>query len=137
MITYSEIVHAPIDIVWEHFVQKIEHPENFVPGVSNVQIPDKNETRVIREMDIAAPDGSKARVKEEITHAPYWVKFLILDHPTFTGHVDNLAETISDHETRITFTLNWVNKHNGEVFSNPDIVKNAVKKTIEFISAHA
>ena len=133
MISYSSNIKVPISKVWEHFVYKIEHPEHFVPGVSNVFIKEKHDDHVIREMDIASPDGSKARIVEKITHSPYSVKFLIIAHPVYTGHVDNLAEMVSEDETKITFSLNWINKKTGEHFTNEEIAKGAVLKTVDFI----
>jgi hypothetical protein len=134
MISHSEIMHQPIETVWEHFIYKIEHPEHFVPGVSHVVIRERHGDHVVRAMDIALPGGSAATVVEKITHAPYWVRFEIIDHPVYSGHVDNLAEKLSDTETRITYTLHWVNKATGEPFSNQDVARNAVLKTVEFIS---
>ena len=133
MIIHSEIINKPLVLVWEHFVYKIEHPEHFVPGVSNVVIEEKTDDYVMRSMDMQPPHGAKIRLLEKITHAPYWVKFLIVDHPVFSGYVDNVAERISDHETKITFSLFWTNKATGEVFSNQEMIKNAVLKTVEFI----
>ena len=133
MISHSESINAPLATVWEHFVYKIEHPEHFVPGVSNVVIREKTDDHVIRAMDIALHGGAPTTVVEKITWAPYWVKFELLEHPVYTGHVDNLAEAVSDRETRITFTLHWVNKTTGEPFSNPEVPKNAVLKTVEYI----
>ncbi len=133
MVSHSETVNAPLSTVWEHFIYKIEHPEHFVPGVSNVVIREKTDDYVVRAMDIALPGGSKATVVEKITWAPYWVKFEILEHPVYTGHVDNLAEAISDNETKITYALHWVNKTTGEAFSNQEGPKSAVLKTVEYI----
>ncbi len=133
MISHSEIINKPISIVWEHFLYKIEHPEHFVPGVSNVEIKEKTDDYVMREMDIQPRDGAKIRLLEKITYSPYWVKFLIVDHPVYSGHVDNLAEPVSEHETKITYSLYWTNKVTGEVFSNQEMIKNAVLKTVEFI----
>lgn len=133
MVSHSETINAPIATVWEHFIYKIEHPEHFVPGVSNVVIREKTDDYVIRAMDIALHGGAKTTVAEKITHEPYIVKFEILEHPVYTGHVDNLAEAISENETRITYALHWVNKTTGEPFSNQDAPKSAVLKTVEYI----
>ncbi|HRG00603.1 MAG TPA: DUF1857 family protein [Bacteroidia bacterium] len=133
MISYSEIIKVPIEKVWEHFLYKIEHPEHFVPGASNAVIREKSSDYVIREMDIALPNGLNARISEKITYSPYNVKFQIIDHPIYKGHVDNLAEKISDNETQITYSLYWENKNTGEIVSNNDIVKNAVLKTADYI----
>ena len=34
----QQVLHAPLDVVWEQLVKKVYHPENFVPGVSEVKI---------------------------------------------------------------------------------------------------
>jgi 4-hydroxy-L-threonine phosphate dehydrogenase PdxA len=133
MVSFSTNIHAPLDQVWEHFLYKIEHPEHFVPGVSNVEIIEKTGDYVLRAMELTTPDGAQARVVEKIIHAPYTVKFLIVDHPKFSGHVDNLAEKISENETKITFSMYWVNKETGEPFSNQELVKSAVLKTVSFM----
>jgi hypothetical protein len=136
MVSYTTNIKVPIEKVWQHFIYKIEHPENFVPGVSNVIIKEKTADFVIRDMDIILLDGSKATLTEKITHAPYTVKFSIINHPVYSGYVDNLAEKISDNETKITFSLHWINKQSGEPFSNPEIAKNAVLKTVDYILQH-
>jgi len=84
-------------------------------------------------MDIEPQGGLKTRLVEKITYSPYWVRFLILDHPIYSGYVDNVAERISDNETKVTFSLNWINKETAETFSNQEMIKNAVLKTVDFI----
>ena len=133
MVSYSEIIEKPIDIVWEHFIYKVDYPQYFVPGVSNVLIKEKNESFTVREMDITSPEGVTHRVIEKITYAPYHVVFNIIDHPLYRGHVDNFAEKISDTQTKITFCLNWIDKKTGDSFNNESIAKHAVLKTIDYI----
>jgi ribosome-associated toxin RatA of RatAB toxin-antitoxin module len=43
MVQYTTIVKASLEKVWQHLILKIEKPENFVPGVSDVIILEKNE----------------------------------------------------------------------------------------------
>jgi hypothetical protein len=136
MVSYSAISKAPLQIVWEHFMYKIDNPQHLVPGVSDVLIKEKNDEYVIRQMEIQMPDKPKNTVLEKITAAPYHVKFEIIQHPTFTGHVDNIAEYISDNETKITYAMHWKNKLTGEIVTNETIIKEAVTKTINFIANH-
>ena len=133
MVSYSEIIDKPISEVWEHFIYKIDYPQYFVPGVSNVFIKEKNKDFTIREMDMTSADGNTNRIIEKITYTPYQVVFSIINHPIYIGHVDNFAEKISDTQTKITFVINWINKETGEVFMNQTIAKNAVLKTIDYI----
>ena len=133
MVSYSETIKKPISLVWEHFIYKIEYPQYFVPGVSNVFIKEKNEDFTIREMDITTSEGKTYRIIEKITTTPYHVIFSIINHPIYTGHVDNFAEKISDTQTKITFVIKWINKETGEIFTDESIAKNAVYKTIDYI----
>jgi ribosome-associated toxin RatA of RatAB toxin-antitoxin module len=133
MISHSTTIPASIENVWKNFLLKIAHPENFVPGVSNIEILEEKPNEVLRAMDIQTPNAPKIRFTEKITWSPYWVKFEIIDHPFHTGYVDNLAEKISDTETKITFTLNWKNKVTGEDFTQQEIITNAVNKTAAYI----
>lgn len=134
MVTYSETIEAPLEIVWEHFLYKIEHPEHFVPGVSNVIIKEKTKDFVIRQMDISLPNQPTATVIEKITYAPYKVNFSIIEHPIYSGFVDNLAEKISETTTKITYSITWISKETGEPANNQEIVKHAVLKTVDYIS---
>ncbi|GBL35751.1 hypothetical protein EMGBS15_13460 [Filimonas sp.] len=135
MIQYSVNIEVPLAMVWSHFHAKIEHPENFVPGVSDVQIKEKTDDHVIRSMHISMPDGTGATVVEQITHTPYKVRYLVIDHPVYSGYVDNIAEPVSEQVTNITYVMHWVNKQSGEPFTNEEIAKNAVLKTIAHILA--
>ncbi|MEO8234321.1 MAG: AtaL-like protein [Flavobacterium sp.] len=132
MVQFSTIVKAPLEKVWEHLIFKIEKPENFVPGVSNVIILDKNKDFVSRQMTITTEENAVV-IKEQITFIPYKVRFLILEHPKFEGYVDNDIKAISDNETEMTFTINWIDKITKSEINNLEMVKNAVLKTKNYI----
>lgn len=132
MVNYSTIVTASLEKVWEHLIFKIEKPENFVPGVSDVIILDKNEDFVTRQMTITTEENTTTLV-EKITFIPYKVRFLLIEHPKFEGYVDNDIKAISDTETEMTFTINWKDKTSKIAFDNSEMVKNAVLKTKKYI----
>jgi ribosome-associated toxin RatA of RatAB toxin-antitoxin module len=132
MVQYSTIVNATLEKVWQHLIYKIEKPENFVPGVSNVIISEKNNAFVIRQMTVTTNETTTI-LKEKITFIPYKVRFLLIEHPKFEGYVDNDIEAISDNETKMTFTINWNDKTTKSEINNPEMVKNAVLKTKSFI----
>ncbi|WP_395058857.1 AtaL-like protein [Flavobacterium sp.] len=132
MIHYTTTVNASLEKVWQHLILKIEKPENFVPGVSDVIILEKNEDFVTRKMTITTAENTTTLV-EKITFLPYKVRFLLLEHPKFEGYVDNDIKAISDNETEMTFTINWKDKNTQSEFENQEMVKNAVLKTKTFI----
>ena len=132
MVHYTTIVKASLEKVWQELLFKIEKPENFVPGVSNVTILEKNNNSVIRQMTITT-EGIPTTLTEKITFIPYKVRFLLMDHPKFEGYVDNDIKAITDQETELTFTINWKDKATQSEINNPEMVKNAVLKTKKYI----
>ena len=116
----------------QHLILKIEKPENFVPGVSDVIILEKNEDFVTRKMTITV-EGNATTLVEKITFIPYKVRFLLLEHPKFEGYVDNDIKPISENETEMTFTINWKDKTTQSEFDNQEMLKNAVLKTKKYI----
>lgn len=132
MVQFATIVKASLEKVWQHLIFKIEKPENFVPGVSDVHILEKNEDFVTRKMSITTPESVTTLV-EKITFNPYKVRFLLVEHPKFEGYVDNDIQFISENETEMTFTINWKDKSTQSEFDNQEMVKNAVLKTKTYI----
>ena len=132
MVQYTTIVNASLEKVWQHLILKIETPENFVPGVSDVIILEKNEDFVTRKMTITTAENATTLV-EKITFVPYKVRFLIVEHPKFEGYVDNDIKPISENETEMTFRINWKDKITQSEFDTQEMVKNAVLKTKTFI----
>ncbi len=132
MIQFTTIVNASLEKVWEHLILKIEKPENFVPGVSDVIILEKKGDFVTRKMTITTAENATTLV-EKITFVPYKVRFLIVEHPKFEGYVDNDIKPISENETEMTFTINWKDKITQSEFDTQEMVKNAVLKTKTFI----
>ena len=132
MVQYTTIVNVSLEKVWEQLIYKIENPENFVPGVSEVEIIEKTEKFVVRKMKITQESGTSI-LKEKITFDPFKVRFLSLDHPSIEGFVDNDIRLISENETEMTFTINWIDRTTKTEINNFEMVKNAVLKTKKFI----
>ncbi|WP_395046011.1 AtaL-like protein [Flavobacterium sp.] len=132
MVQFPTTVNASLEKVWKHLILKIEKPENFVPGVSDVIILEKNEDFVTRKMTITTAENTTTFI-EKITFIPYKVRFLLIEHPKFEGYVDNDIKVISENETEMTFTINWKDKTTKFEFDNSEMVKNAVLKTKTFI----
>lgn len=131
-ISHTEIVNAPIHEVWKHLLFKIDYPQHFVPNVSDVEILEKTPNFTMRKMTVTMPNQAMTIV-EKITASPYWVKFEIVEHPTFTGYVNNLAEALNDHTTKLTYTMCWINKLTNESANNVEILKAAVLKSKHYI----
>lgn len=132
MAQFSTVVNASLKKVWHDLILKIEQPEKFVPGVSDVLIIEKSNDYVLRQMTVTA-GGTSSILKEKITFVPYKVRFWLLEHPQFEGYVDNDIAFISDIETELTFTINWADKVTKVAHNNLEMVQNAVLKTKKYI----
>lgn len=132
MVQYTTSVNASLELTWKNLLDKIENPQNFVPGVSDVIISEKNTDFVLRQMTVTNDKGSTI-LKEKITFEPYKVRFLLLDHPKLEGYVDNDIKAISDNETEMTFTIHWIDKTTKMEVNDFELVKNAVLKTKNYI----
>lgn len=131
-ISHSEMVHAPLSDVWKHLLYKIDNPQYFVPHVSEVEILEKNEEATIRKMMVAMP-AQTMTIIEKITAVPYCVKFEIIEHPTFTGYVENYAELIDANTTCLTYVMQWHNKLLNTSANNAEILEAAVNKSKQYI----
>jgi hypothetical protein len=132
MVQYTTSVNASLELTWKNLLDKIDNPQNFVPGVSDVIISEKNTDFVLRQMTVTNDKGSTI-LKEKITFEPYKVRFLLLDHAKLEGYVDNDIKAISDKETEMTFTIHWIDKVTKLEINDFELVKNAVLKTKDYI----
>jgi hypothetical protein len=133
MVSYTEVVSVGIDNVWDHLLFKIDAPQYFVPGVSNVLILKKESHSTHRKMEISMPDGAIHTVEELITFDPYEVCFKLIEHPLYEGYVLNQAKAIGSSKTELTYTMAWFNKETKEPFLDSSLIEKAVKKSIEYI----
>jgi hypothetical protein len=131
-ISYSEKINAPIQKVWDALILKIEHPEFFVPNVSNVTIIEKTDNYVIRQMRIQNHE-IEIDLIEKISATPFLVRFEIFSHPRFKGYVLNEAISINDKETELKYTMNWMDKETKKETNNLEILKSAVLLSKAFI----
>ena len=83
-------------------------------------------------MTVTTPETTTI-LKEKITFIPYKVRFLLLEHPTMEGYVDNDAKFVSEEETEMTFTTNWNDKTSKAAIGNLELLKSAVLKTKKYI----
>jgi len=132
LITYSEVINSPIDHVWKHLLLKTEHPEKFIPAISNVEILDRTPNYIIRKMEISV-HGNDVTFVEKILTKPYTVRYDIIEHPSNIGHVENIAESVDPNKTKLIYTMAWENKITHDSANNPDMLKAAVLQSKKFI----
>lgn len=85
-ITYSSEVHAALDTVWNLLIEKVEQPQNYMPGVTHSRILQHYGNGVLREIK---GEGMLIKEKVVIDKAHGEIHYFLLEHPHFTGRVVN------------------------------------------------
>ncbi|HEY6872461.1 MAG TPA: AtaL-like protein [Geobacteraceae bacterium] len=80
--TYRTLVHAQIETVWKLLLDRVENPQHYLHGVDGVQIIERSEAGIVREIswegktirERIVPDRDHCRVTSEL-----------LEHPLYRG----------------------------------------------------
>jgi uncharacterized protein (DUF302 family) len=85
-VSYSCEVHAALDTVWKLLIEKVEHPQSYMPGVVQSRILQHYGNGVLREIKC---EGMLIKEKVVIDKAHGEIHYFLLEHPLFTGRVVN------------------------------------------------
>lgn len=84
MKTLQVVVHAEHDTLWNVILDREQHPERYMAGITEVRILESSQNVTVREMNLHGE-----LVKERTTVKPYdsEVRHDLLEHPQFTGFI--------------------------------------------------
>jgi len=99
----SETIDAPIEVVWNFLLEKVEAPEKYVPGVQASEIIQRLPNAVLRKLRTDAFEIVESIVFDEAERV---IQFNLEQHPLFTGSVVNKLEE-RDGKTLFSFTRKW------------------------------
>jgi len=82
--TLRVLVHAEHETLWKLLMDRVEHPERYLAGVSEARIIEKNGNLSVRELKLHG-----ALVKERIEERPHdsELRYELLEHPQLTGTI--------------------------------------------------
>jgi len=110
-ISFSANVLAPVETLWELLLERVEHPNEYLPGTEEVRILEVEEDVLVREL--------RARglfIKERVTidKGKREIRYLLLEHPLFSGHVTHRVVPLSRQSpvspVRLSMFADWVPK---------------------------
>lgn len=119
--SFKTAIDAPAERLWALMVEKVRHPDRFVPGVISVEVLHEfSDLAIERRMVVAAPAGEKI-VHEIITADPatMTVIFKLKDDPDYTGYVINMIFA-EDGKVELDYTLHWTQKDPAAFIAGPD-----------------
>ena len=85
-ISYSTEVHAALETLWMLLIEKIEKPQNYIPGVTEAKILERFEDGLVREV---RTQGMVIKERVTIDKPQGEVRYLLLEHPILAGQVIN------------------------------------------------
>ena len=91
LVSYRARVNAPIDVLWQHLLEKVEAPEKFIPAVTRSEIlgrPGPNTVDRLMYLD----DGTGEKPTREIITSDVHTRcivFKMADNPVWRGFVTN------------------------------------------------
>jgi hypothetical protein len=108
-ISFSANVLAPVETLWELLLRRIEHPNEYLPGIEEVLITERHGDVLTREVR-----GKGLFIKERVTIDPRKreIRYLLLEHPLFSGVVTHSVVPLSRQSpvapVRLSMVANWV-----------------------------
>ncbi len=106
--SFKTSVEAPRELLWKHLVEKVKHPNIYVPGVKKVElqevIPNKEYLRVMSP----GPEGITISERIIVDETSHFIAFIWNDHSQFTGSVINqiLAEDEKGNP-QLVYAMHW------------------------------
>ena len=141
LVSYRTRVNAPIEILLQHLLEKVETPEKFIPAVSRSEILERPGPNTVDRLMFLDDGTGEKPTRELITHDIHTrcIVFKMIDNPVWSGFVTN---TILDNGDglELDITMHWQTKEKDHPAENApwaDIVKDAVLQTKELAEAEA
>lgn len=126
--SHQEFVNAPVEKIWQLLIDKIKHPDKYVPGVKEVVILEEQNHLVHRRM-LLSKDGIEKSIEEFITWSEETktVIFKLVNDRLFDGYVINQILECGD-KVLLDYTLNWTLKE-GVSLPNLD-TENSIREAV-------
>ena len=106
--TYSLPVDAPLDIVWDIVVDKIENTSRYNPEAQDPQIIKRYSDGMLRQMSAL---GMTVKERIVLNRSAGTITHTLLDNPFFVGQIVNQivysATKNPNEQLTIRYTLNW------------------------------
>jgi hypothetical protein len=108
-ISFSANIFAPVEMLWELLLRRIEHPNEYLPGIKEVRISERQGDVLVREV---SGNGLFIRERVTIDRLKREVRYLLMEHPLFSGTVTHRLVPLSRQSpvapVLLSMVANWV-----------------------------
>jgi hypothetical protein len=136
--SFSANVFAPVETLWGLVLKRVEHPNEYLPGIEEVRIIEHRENILIRELR-----GNGLFIKERVTvdKMKREIRYLLLEHPLFSGTVTHRVVPLSRQSpvapVHLSMVANWVPKNEEAEGLIVKMMSTAIQQEIFSIKAEA
>jgi len=108
-LSFSANVRAPVENLWELLLNRVEHPNEYLPGIEEVTIVERHGDVLVRELR-----GHGLFIKERVTidKGKREIRYLLLEHPLLSGTVTHRVVPLSRQSpvapVQLTMVAIWV-----------------------------
>ena len=107
-VEYFEPVDADLQTIWRVLLDRIEHPDRYLGGVDSFSFPESTEDYAVREVVLS---GVALRERITIDERQGEIRYELLDHPLFNGHVINALVPPANDDPKakpvVQFRMDW------------------------------
>lgn len=103
-ISHSEKINSTFETLWALLLDKIQHPDRTIKEITNVEILEKYNDGILRQMHAL---GMTIKERIIIDEQNKIIKFELIENSMFTGYFFNKIEG-HDGELTLSYEQNWI-----------------------------
>lgn len=103
-ISHSEKINSTFETLWALLLDKIQHPDRTIKEITNVEILEKYNDGILRQMHAL---GMTIKERIVIDKQNKIIKFELIENSMFTGYFLNKIEGY-DGELTLSYEQNWI-----------------------------
>lgn len=103
-ISHSEKINSTFETLWALLLDKIQHPDRTIKEITNVEILEKYNDGILRQMHAL---GMTIKERIIIDEQNKIIKFELIENSMFTGYFLNKIEG-HDGELTLSYEQNWI-----------------------------
>jgi len=105
---YKVFVNARFEVIWQKLLDKIEHPEKYVEGISHVEMLENESDHYLRLIKFKNNNWQELKELIVADKSTGIIVYRLVDHPYFQGETINICRSTNQiYHTELEYQINW------------------------------
>jgi hypothetical protein len=130
---YKVFVNARFDVIWQKLLDKIEHPEKYVQGISHVEMLENESDHWLRIIQFENNNWQELKELIVADKSTGIIVYRLVDHPYFQGETINICRTTNQvYQSELEYQIHWKLKDQNaqESIHDKDIAEQALQLAV-------